>query len=220
MKLFGKFNYERHVPMMFRVVQLTLVIICFLLSRYGGLFHLGADPPLLHINALSEIGAVPWGANARTNAFGEFVLSAHLYTFSVLLCADFSKESAPLINLLVNVFGSLAFMVLAAIQFNAWRDPYQSRDQYRAMAKLYPYWHDPTVPRVMGFTAMLIGLLLVVSVGFSLLILTKDVRRKKVRFHQDEENYMEDEAKEDKRKNSLDDSVGGIMGNLSVPEQA
>ncbi len=59
MKLFGRFNYERHIPILFRLSELTLVIVCFLLSRYGGLFHLGADPPLRETATLSEIGSIP-----------------------------------------------------------------------------------------------------------------------------------------------------------------
>ena len=250
MKLFGTFNYERHIPIIFRLVQLTLVVICFLLSRYGGLFHLGADPPLEETMLLSEVGSIPCeflrkakravyqitflsfagGYDGRTNNYGEFVLSAHLYIFSILLVADFSRESAPLINLVVNLFGCFFFLVLSAIQFNSWRGLDAARENYRKLTGLYPFWHDPTIPRVMAFLAMLIGMLLIISSGLSVLILTKDRRRKKTNFHQEEdaeegqsnssksESNEEDHKQETQKKHSFDDS-GGISGSLGVPDK-
>jgi len=49
----GNFNYVKNVPKLLRITELTLVIVVFLMSRYGGLFHLGADPPIHHVRRAS-----------------------------------------------------------------------------------------------------------------------------------------------------------------------
>ncbi len=174
--------------------------------------------------------STPGGNSAQSNNFGEFVLSAHLYVLSILLCADLAREPAPLVNLTVNVLGATFFLVLAAIQFNTWRGLELARHRYRDLTGLYPFWHDPTIPRVMAFAAMFVGFLLLVSAGLSVLILTKDTRRKKVRFHQEDveegdaevgqlqEEGDDDDRGEKKRRHKLDDSGGGISGSLGVQE--
>ena len=52
-------NYRRNVPVIFRLVEILLVSIAFLLSRYGGLVHVGADPPLKSAQDLQNVGHIP-----------------------------------------------------------------------------------------------------------------------------------------------------------------
>jgi hypothetical protein len=217
---FSHFNYVKNVPKLFRITELTLIIVLFLMARYGGLFHLGADPPVNKDTELKDVGAVPWGWDARTTNFGEFVVAGHLYAFSLTLCSMLVNEMAPLLNFMLNLIGAFFFMVLSAIQFNAWRGFLEARERYRELTGFYPFWHDPTIPRIMGFLALLIGILLLMDTGISILSLTRDVRHKRARF-----NKQQGLGTLGSRGNQLEtsgpnitvDSVGGISGTLSVP---
>jgi len=215
---YSHFNYVKNVPKLFRVSELTLIIVLFLMARYGGLFHLGADPQVNEDTKLKDIGAIPWGWDDRSTNFGEFVVTGHLYAFSLTLCAMMIHEMAPRLNFLLSILGAFFFLVLSAIQFNAWRGFREARTQYRDRTGFYPYWHDPTIPRIMGFLALLIGILLFMDTGMSILNLTRDLRQKKANFDPTLSGETGNQLQRSSSANNVSvDSVGGISGALSVP---
>ena len=80
---------------------------------------------------LSFQSFVPGGLDARSNKFGEFVVSTHLYVLTLLLCTSLHGENAPSVNLVVDAFGFVLFLLLASLQFHAWGEVEQSRLHYR-----------------------------------------------------------------------------------------
>jgi len=167
---------------------------------------------------LKDIGHIPWGHDARTGLFGEFVVGAHFYVLSLSIAAMLADEFAPIFNFSINVMGAFFFLILSVIQFNAWQGHLESRKQYRNLTGFYPFWHDPTIPRIMGFLCLLIGIFLFVDVGVSVLMLARTARHKSARFDDqpdgDKSQIMESKA--DAANNTMQ-SVGGISGSLSVP---
>ena len=180
MGLRGHFSKLRHLPIVTRLFEISLVISMHLLMQYGGLLPFDSDPHILPCAKLQSPGWVPCkmtnkmcgrnrlyvffyfsgGASFLSDNLGQFCVNTYLFTLLVLFFAYLAGDAAPIVNFLTDSLGGFLFLSLAVVQFVTWTSIEEAGQTCQEITGCHPRWIEPTVPRLMATMALLMALML------------------------------------------------------------